>query len=274
MPDTMEWRGTTDGDFAKAANWIDSATGVAPASSPANGDTIKFNKGNVDVDAGLTTSRTGMIIVGTSGYTGRIGPASPLSIASASVRWLGCGSLNITGNITAGRIRCRTGSSFTYAGGTATSLYIERTDYSIAAAAVVTTARTYQSFGSDLNNGTGFTLFDCVGGMHTSRRAGKFVMSAQSKLKAKIGCDLTAGTQIVGRSKVEYLSQEDIAADVTVYPDGYFDGSGSDGFAWSGTLNRWPGASINLDSGGGAVVPSTINTYGIGDNVGDAIPVP
>lgn len=273
---TLEWRGagTTPGQFTDKTNWIDSSTGSTPASAPANSDTLIFNRGNVDVDDGLTTTLTGVTMVGTSGYSGRIGPASPLSIACVSLRWSNSGSLNITGNITAGVVRCRQGAAFTYAGGTATALYIENTIYSIAGAAVVTTLRTYRSQGSDLNNGTGYTLFEMEGGSHTSRRAGVFVLDTNALLNAALECVLTSGTSVSGKSNLYYTSGQTVAGAVTVRPGSLFNAGGAPSFAWSGSLVRWPGAKINLDTAGGTVTPSTVTQIGIGDEAPDAIPFP
>lgn len=274
MPETLEWRGTTNGNFGTAANWIDQSTGTAAASAPANGDTLIFNKGDVDVDAGLTSGLTGIILVGTSGYTGTIAPGSLLSVACASVRWQSGSTLNLTGNITAGKIRCKTGSSFHYGGGTATTLYIEHTDYLIAAGAVVTTGRARRSNGSDLNNGTGFTLFEISGGSHASRRAGKFIVKDGGTLKAKPECSLSTGTEVVGRSMIEYTSIKTVSGEVIVGPEASFNAAGASSFTWSGTLSYWSGAKINLDTAGGTVTPSTVTKYGLGDEVGGYVPAP
>lgn len=272
MP-TLYWRGTVDGDFSDVNNWVDS-TGATPGAAPVNNDTLIFNQGNVDVDTGLTTGLTGITLRGTSGYTGRIGPSSPLSIACASVQWKGSGSLNLTGNITAGKIRCRTGSSFNYQGGTGTTLFIDRTPYAINGSAVVTNLRAYGSQGSDQNNGTAYTLCEIENGTHTSRRAGVFDISNNATLKAKAECVLSDGSKIGSDSTCEYSSEETVAGVVEVTSTGTFTAaSAPTAFTWSGTLAYWPGASINLSTAAGNVSPSTETQYGFDEGL-DPIPIP
>ena len=272
MP-TLYWRGTTDGDFSDANNWV-TAAGATPGAAPAGGDTLIFDSGNVDVDAGLTTGLTGVTLRGTAGYTGRIGPTSPLDIACTSLHWKGAGSLNLTGNIATGKVMCRTGSSFMYQGGTATLLYIDRTSYSIGSSAVVTTLRTYRSNGSDLNNATGYTLFEMDGGIHTSRRLGVFKLDGSATLKAKAECQLDDGTRVGYGSTIEYSSSEEVSTGdtVEVTSTGKFNAASSPvQFSWDGTLAYWPGASINLETAAGEVTPNATTTYGYGD---DLTPIP
>jgi hypothetical protein len=263
---TLYWRGTVDGDIGDKNNYV-TAAGATPGSNPANDDTLIFDYGSVDVDAGLTSGLTGITLIGTPGYTGRIGPSSPLSIALDDLRWQDSGSLNITGDITAGKVRCRRGSSFVYAGGTATTLYIEGTSYLIEAAAVVTTGRYVSSNGSDLNNGTGYTTCEVIGGTHVSRRAGKFVVRDGGRVKAGVGCSLSAGTEVTNGAMINYASGETISGVVNVLPGGMFDASDSESFTFSGTLNQWPNASVDLFTSGGEVTPSTLNYIGLGKSV-------
>lgn len=265
------WRGTVNGNFGTKENWVDDAD-ATPGAGPINSSVCIFDQGNVDVDAGLTSGITGVTITGTTGYTGRIGPTAPLSIALTSLRWLNSSSLNLTGNITSGFIRCRTGAVFNYAGGTATLLYIEATDYALVGD--VTTLRTYQSQGSDLQTSTDFTLLEMYGGTHTARRDGLFIVNGGATLKAKDGCILNTGTTVHRRSRLDYLSSEEISGTVTVWPDAIFDAGGSNTFTWSGELEQWAGAIVNLSTAGGTVVPSTVTQFGFGDDVGGFTPVP
>ena len=266
---TKYWVGGTNGNFGTATNWLG---GVAPV----NSDTVIFDRGSVDVDAGHTTGLTGITMIGTSGYTGRIGVGTPLSIALASLQWKNSGSLSLTGNITAGKVRCRTGSFFNYAGGTATSLFIDRTQYAIGGSAVVTRGRAYRSNGSDLNNGTAFTRWEMDGGNHTSHRKGVFVLRNSATLKAKSDCELDDGTFIGNNSVIEYTSEKTIASGdtVEVSSTGMFTAaSAPTQFTWDGVLATWPGASINLITASGAVTPGTYTRYGFDDTL-EAIPIP
>lgn len=272
---TLHWVGSTDGDFSDQDNWRD-PDGSAASGVPANSDTLIFDYGSVDVDAGLTTGLTGVTLIGTSGYTGRIAPGSSLSIACASVIWKGAGELRLAGNITAGKIRCRTGSPFYYASGTATLLFIDQTNYSIAAAAVVTTMRTYASFGSDLTNATKFTLVELDGGQHDTKRQGTFNVTNGARLRVLKGGSFEDGTEIGSNSVCEYLSAEDVAGGdtVVVRRAGTLDATGSSGFTWSGVLEVAPGAIVNLNTASGAVTPSTYTEYGLDEGVGAPIPAP
>jgi len=274
MP-TLYWRGTVDGDFGDVNNYVDS-TGATPAAAPVNNDTIIYNQGSVDVDAGLTTGLTGLALIGTTGYTGRIGPSSPLVATYTSVQWKGSGSLNLSGNITAGKIKCRSGANFNYVSGTATSLFIDRTPYSLGGSAVVTTGRVYRSVGSDLNNATKFTLFEIDGGTHTSHRKGVFKLYNSAVLKAKSEAVLDDGTFIGNDCVCEYTSEETVASGdtVEVSSTGKFTAASSPtAFTYDGVLAYWPGASINLVTASGEVAPATTTRYGFEDGL-DPEPIP
>jgi len=271
----LYWRGTVDGDIGNVNNYV-TAAGATPGSAPINGDTLIFNHGSVDVDAGLTSGLTGIVLRGSSGYTGRIGPTTALSIACTAVDWKYGGSLNLTGNITTGKVRCRPGSSFIYQGGTATSLFIDRTPYQIGGSAVVTSLRTYRSDGSDLNNATQYTLCAIDSGTHVTRRKGVFDLRNGSLLKVKAEGVLDDGTIVGHNSSIEYTSLEDIATGdtVEVSSTGKFDaGSCPIQFTYDGELAYWPGSNINLSTVAGEVTPSTVTEYGSGDTL-DAIPIP
>jgi hypothetical protein len=271
----LYWRGTVDGDIGNVNNYV-TAAGATPGSAPVNNDTLIFDKGSVDVDAGLTSALTGIILRGTSGYSGRIGPSTALSIACASVDWKYSGSLNLTGNITTGKVRCRPGSSFLYQGGTATNLFIDRTPYQIGGSAVVTNLRTFRSDGSDLNNGTQYTLCVVDSGTHVTRRRGVFDLRNGSMLKVKAEGELDDGTIVGHNSTIEYTSLEDIASGdtVEVSSTGKFDASSCPiAFTYDGELAYWPGSKINLVTVGGEVTPGTVTEYGAGDSL-DAIPIP
>jgi len=271
----LYWRGTVDGDIGNVNNYV-TAAGATPGSAPVNNDTLIFDKGSVDVDAGLTSALTGIILRGTSGYSGRIGPSTALSIACASVDWKYSGSLNLTGNITTGKVRCRPGSSFLYQGGTATNLFIDRTPYQIGGSAVVTNLRTFRSDGSDLNNGTQYTLCAVDSGTHVTRRRGVFDLRNGSMLKVKAEGELDDETIVGHNSTIEYTSLEDIASGdtVEVSSTGKFDASSCPiAFTYDGELAYWPGSKINLVTVGGEVTPGTVTEYGAGDSL-DAIPIP
>jgi hypothetical protein len=273
MPQTLYWRGTVNGSFTTLGNWI-TAAGATPGTALANGDTYIFDWGANDVTADLTTGFTGVTMIGTPGFSGRIAPGSTLSIASTAVRWTASGELNLTGNITAARIRCRRGSMFNYGGGTATDMFIEQSDYVIAAAAVITNARFNLSNGSDLANATAYTQCEINGGKHVTHRKGKFIVNNSASLSAKTGSELDDGTTVHSNSMLVYLSAEEVASGdvVTVWPGGVFDASGNQSFTWAGELAVWPGALVNLNTASGKVVPATETTYGLSDDVGGAIP--
>ena len=275
MP-ALSWRGGTpanEGNFGVKENWVVTSTGITPASAPASSDTLTFDSGNIDVDDGLTTGLTGVTIVRTKGYTGRIAPASYLGIAVSSLRLDGSGVTNLSGDITAGSVRTPSGS-FGYGGGTATSLTIESTPFAFAGAAIVTAANIMHSQGSDLNNATGYTTLNLVNSTLRSKRAGKFILKEGSTLYANTGCDLSTGTQVNGRSRLFFRSAETVAGTVEILPYSTLDVSGSAGFVWSGTLIRWTDANINLDAANGTVVPSTVTAIGFSQQSPGFIPVP
>lgn len=267
----LSWRGSTDGDFSDANNWVVTSTGSTPGSPPANSDTLTFDYGLRDVDDGLTTGLTGITLVKTPGYTGRIAPGDHLSIATASVRADGVGVLNLSGNMTAGNIRMP-GGSFSYGGGTATNLFIERMDASIAAAAVVTNIRCFRAQISDLNNGTGYTTAKIVDSVFRSKRAGKFLLKGSSTLEAGVACALSDESEVDVGSKLFYKSAETIAGSVEVHPHAIFDVSGNPGFTWGGSLIRWSDSVINLDAANGTVTPSTVVQYGLSQQSSGPVP--
>jgi hypothetical protein len=272
MP-TLEWRGggsTTA--FSDKTNWIDSSTGGTPASAPANGDTFIFNQGAYDVP-GATTGLTGVTIIGTPGYSGRIGTTTALDIAVASLDW-DAGALNLAGNITAASVHCRTGV-FSHSAGTIASIYLEDTEYDFAADSEVTALRAFMSNGSDQYNATGYTTFEQTFGSHVSRR------SAAPKIdngKYEVGRKgtLLDGTDVRGeQGLILYASSEDIASgqEVIVRPYASFSARPSAGFAWDGELTEWNKANVNLITAAGEVDPSTHNTYGRSQGVGGPIAV-
>lgn len=264
---TLHWVGSTDGNFGTQANWRD-PDGSAASAAPSNNDTFVFDTGSVDVDAGLTTGLTGCTIKMTKGYKGRIAPNSALSIALVSLQVVDGSELNLTGNITSGTVRCATGNSFNYTGGTATTLNIINTPYTIQAAAVVTNFRTKNSTGADLNNATGYTTCKHLGGEHRTRRSGLFELGDGAMLRVMGAGSFANGTnKISGRSKVSYESGEDIGASVIVEvePRSELDIGLSDSFTWSGTLRRWEDAMVNLYASAGLVTPSTVELIGVAE---------
>lgn len=257
------WTGATDGDFTKAANYIDEGTGTAPGSGPANSDTVKFDRGAVDVDAGLTAGLTGITLIGTKNYLGRIGPSAALQIACASIRW-SAGHLNLHGNITTGNIACRRGSKFVYTSGTASNLFLG-CDASIAAAAVVTNLRVKGPYVvDDLDNATGYTIAHLLkGGRLMTKRGGKVDVGQSSRAVFLVDAPIAAASVIRSGGVCEYRSSADTGGSVEVEPDGYFDASQSPKAFTISSLLRWEGARINTYTQAGAATISSETVYGL-----------
>lgn len=264
------WVGGTNGNFGTAANWLG---GVAPV----NSDTVVFDRGSVDVDAGLTTGLTGLVMIGTDGYKGRIAPGSgSLNAAFASVRW-GSGSANLSGNITLGKFVPRPGSLITYNSGTLTAGFFAGTSLSIADAAVVTTLRASRCKIDDLYNATGYTLIEIADGTELkSKRGGKAVVKAGSSAQLLDAAVLATGSEIRSRGLLEYLSSAAIPGTVDIEPDGKLDASGNSvAFDFSsGTLNVWPGAIYDLNTRAGLVDPGTLNPYSLSTSSSAGAPIP
>ena len=269
----LEWRGGTSSVFSDKTNWIDQSTGATPANAPANNDTLVFNWGSVSV-SGATTGLTGVTIICTQDYSGTVGLGNPLNIGVASVSWRNGPSLNLAGAITTGSVRCRTGA-FTHNTGAITAIYIERTNYAFGPASVVTRVRAKDSNGSDENNATGYTAAVFEGGSHSTRRSIVADVSGGATLRVMTQGSLGDGTIVSGRGRLLYASGEDVGAavDVEVRPGATFDAGASAGFAWPGTLIRWAGAKINLDTPGGKVVPNTVTEFGFGEDIGDPVQI-
>ena len=260
------WRGTLDNDITKKENYVTSA-GATPASDPANGDKLIFNKGNVDVDGGAS-SLTNMDIVATTGYTGRFGASSAVGIGINTIRWDGGGSVNIDGDITDGKIRCAPGRFFNYEGGTATDLLVVSTPYTIKG--VVTNGKSIGGArGSDTNNATGYTSFVIEGGgQHVTRRSGVFEVAGRSMLTVERQGSLasSSATVVHNGSMMYYNSPADITGEVEVRPRARFDASSSPGFGFgSGTLTRYQSSFINLFTADGEVTPGTENVTGLSE---------
>jgi len=270
---TKYWTGGAgDGNFGTAGNWLTST-------APVDGDTVVFDRGNEDVTAGLTTGHTssGLTLIGTSKYKGRIAPgANSLNAKWNSVRW-GAGSINISGNITAGKFEPRPGSTVAYASGTAALLFIKHTIFSVEAAAIVTAARAMASQITDLYNGTGYTLMELAGGSKlNSARGGLIVVKSGCTAKVTGSGVLADGTEIRELGYINYLSDATIPGDIDIEPNGFLDArDNAHAFTFSaGELNLWPGARYDLNTRAGPVSP-TLNHYSMSAdaNAGSAIPI-
>lgn len=272
MP-TLEWRGGTSSVFSDKTNWIDRSTGATPTNAPANSDTLIFNYGSVSV-SGAVTGLTGVTIVGTQDYSGTVGLGNPLDIDAVSVNWRNGPSLNLAGDITTGSVRCRTGA-FTHNTGTITEIYIERTNYAFGPASVVTALRAHSSSGSDENNATGYTVAVFVGGSHSTRRPMLGIVESGAVLRVMPQGSITNGTIATSNGRILYASGEDVAGVTTVEirPGATFDAGASAGFSWAGTLLRWAGAQINLDTSSGKVTPGTVTEFGFGEDIGDPVQI-
>lgn len=259
---TLIWTGASSGNFGTAGNWIVESTGLTPGSPPANSDVLKFDRGIVDVDAGLSTGLTGVTIIGTPGYAGRIAPGSSLSIACASLRWQ-AGDLNLGGNITFGIVACRAGSKFNYASGTADDLFI-KCDASIAASAVVTELRAMGSYTIDDIAGTAYTLAKLTKGARLKSYRGGVLdigQSCRATLYAAAPCG--TGSNIRSFGLLDYRSAADFAGTVDVEPDGYLDLGNSNKAITIPTLNRWEGSRVNLYTQNGLATVSASVIYGV-----------
>ena len=257
---TLIWTGVTDGDFSKAANFIDESTGVAPASPPANSDTIKFDRGAVDVDAGLTTGLTGLTIIGTRNYAGRIAPGGALSATFTLVRW-SAGYLSLTGNITTGNIACRRGEKFNYAGGTATDLWL---GCDATLTGVVTNLRGKGSYVVDDADATAYTLAHLTGGMRLySKRGGVYDVGAGCVVETLTDAQLGDESYIRSGGRIKVKSNADTVDAVEVEPNGTLDLSECPKAITIGTLRRWEGANVNLFTQAGAATVSSEVVYGL-----------
>lgn len=217
--------GSTDGDFAKVANWIDEATGVAPASL-ANGDTFKFDhRATRDLDAGLTTGLTSATVIGTPGFRFRIAPAAgtALSIAQTLLRW-SAGNATFTGNITTAAVSPRRGSKVGIAGGTTTTLNAGG-GVSIAAAAVVTNIYADGAL-LDAAAGTAFTTAVLRNGARLlSRRSGQFDVGEGCVAELYDAAAMSTGTVIRGRGIIRDMATANAAGTVECETGGLYDPS-------------------------------------------------
>jgi len=269
---TKYWTGGTDGNFGTAGNWLGGA-------APTNSDTVVFDRGSVDVDAGLTTGLTGLTMIGNEGYKGRIAPGgSSINAAFSSVRWA-AGSANLAGNITLGKFEPRPGSLITYNSGTLAAGYFANTELSIAAAAVVTTIRAKRCRVDDLYNATAYTLAELVDGtVLKSKRGGKVVVHAASTAEILDAGALSTGSVVRSRGLLKYLSSAAVSGTVDVETSGRLDArDNSVAFDFSsGTLNLWPDAIYDLNTRAGLVEPGTLNSYSLStsSNAGSPIPIP
>lgn len=254
---TQIWTGATDGNFTTATNYL---SGVAPV----NSDTVIFDRGTRDVNAGLTAGLTGINLVGTQGYKGRVGPTAALQIACATIRW-DAGWLNLHGNITTGNIRTRRGTKFTYTSGTATTLYTEG-DASIEAVAIVTTWRAERGDLDALANGTGFTKMDLRNGarLHT-RRSGLFIVAQGGRVQLYDAAAMSTGTVIEMGGMIIDGSSANAGGTVEVYPTGTLDLSLANTAKTIPTLARWPRANINLYTLAGLATVSSLVQYGLNE---------
>ena len=266
--------GAGDGNIGTGGNWLG---GVAPV----DGDTMVFDRGAEDVTAGLTTgfTSTGMTLIGTSKYKGRIAPGSgSLNAKWNSVRWA-AGSINISGNITLGKFEPRPGSSIAYASGTATSLFFKRAEaITIEAAAIVTSARAWASKITDLYNATAYTLMELAGGSTlNSARGGKIVAKSGCSAKVTGAGVLSDETEIREGGYINYLSSAAIPGDIIIEPRGFLDArENATAFTFSvGELKLWPDARYDLNTSAGPVSP-TLNHYSMSadSNVGGATAIP
>lgn len=266
MPSTLIWTGAIDGDFAKAGNYIDQSTGTAPGSPPDDGDTLIYDRGSVDVDTGLTTGKTGLIVIGTDGYKGRIAPGSgdALSATFASIRW-GAGYLSLTGNITDAAIECRAGAKFHYAGGTATDLFF-KCDATIAAAAVVTNIRARGRYMIDaLHNGTGFALAILKGGarLHT-KRSGLFDIHAGSTVETLDAAAISTNSVIRTGGRLFDRSSANVPGNLQVEDNGIYDPTQANTTKSINQLIVWENARYNLFTKAGPVVlTNPIRVFGL-----------
>lgn len=272
---TLIWTGATNGNFTTAGNFLDASTLTTPGSPPANSDTVIFDRGDVDVDAGLTPSLTGINLIGLPGYAGRIAPASSLGIACASVRWT-AGYLSLAGNITAGNIRCRRGQKFNYASGTATNLWVG-CDADIAAAAIVTNLRAAGSIQvTALANGTGFTTAKVLNGARLiSRRSGLFDVGAGCMVETRDAAAMSTGTVIREGGMLLVSSSANAAGTVEIESRGLLDCSNSNASITIPTLARWEGSRANLFTQAGAVtITNPVIVYGLTDAADYAVASP
>ena len=260
---TMIWTGAVNGNFGTAGNYIDASTLTAPGAGPANGDTIIYDRGAVDVDAGLVTSRTALTLIGTPGYKGRIAPGSQLDATFTLVRW-SAGSISLTGAITTGRFHCRSGTKFNYTGGTATDLVVECAA-SILAAAVVTSLRANGRHNIDIAaNGTGLTLCQATGGAQViSSRTGKYDIDAASMVELRDAAAISTASLIRRGGLLRDNASPNTAGTLEIEAGGVYDPSRSNAAKTITSLLRWPGAVVGLYTQAGEITVSAETVYGI-----------
>lgn len=272
---TLIWTGATNGNFGTAGNYIDAGTLTTPANPPQNNDTVIFDRGNRDVDAGLTSGITGVTFVGLPGYAGRIAPASSLSIAIASLRW-NAGYLSLAGNITKGDVRTRQGQKFNYESGTATDLFVA-CDLDVRGSAIVTNLRAKGSIQlTALANGTGFTTCEMRKGARLrTARAGVFDVGGGSMVETIEAAAMSSGTIIRENGMLLVSSSSGSSGTVTVESNGLLDCSNSNATITINTLRVWEGARTNLFTKIGPVTltnPKVV--FGLSDSAEYAVATP
>lgn len=216
--------GSTDGDWAKVANWIDEATGIAPASL-ANGDTFKFDhRATRDVDAGLTTGLTSAIIIGTPWFNFRIAPGTgtALSIAMTSLRWA-AGNATFTGNITTAQVAPRAQSKVSFAGGTITTLNAKG-DVTVSGATVTNFYGDNATI--DAASGSAFTTAVLRNRSKLlTRRSGQFDVGEGCMAELYDAAAMSTGTVIRSRGMIRDMATANAAGTVECESFGVYDAS-------------------------------------------------
>ena len=108
----LTFTGSTSGNFQTNTNWIVTSTGSTSGSSPANGDTLRFNDlATVAVKNGLTNTLTPLVLIVTTGMRFEIGTAAAaLTTTSATLTYAGLGQFGKFGIATLATYRGENGT--------------------------------------------------------------------------------------------------------------------------------------------------------------------
>lgn len=261
MAKSIRWVGNvgTLGDFTALTNWIDLSTGIAPIAAPANDDTLIFDRGSVDVSVNNTGSLTGLIVVGTQGYGGRV----VLDQTSfASIRW-DSGQLEADGNVTAAIVRCRRATKFVHSGGTFTAGTVVDSDSTFQSDSVVTTLRCSGPGMTDIApNATDITALDVEEGHIVQLRRDAPIQATSGATVVVVElAEIKTGTVVDSGALIDDRSTTNVPGSITVKGRGRYTLQRCPVVKTLNTLNEWPRAKVELDTLAGTVAPSTHNKF-------------
>lgn len=254
------WRGGASSDPTNVNNWVD-ASETTSASAPTNNDTLIFDRGNVDCDGDIG-GLTGLIVIGTPGYTGTLGHDVPFNGDCASVKWK-AHAANFGGSITAAEIESSGDAPVDFkesSAHTVASLVTINTDVYINGNITVTTCR--QDGGTvEADAGTAFTLYDQQSGKLITKRNARIICNGTAIFKN--GALWLDNSEVRGAGLLDYYSGADIGSghEIAVRRNGKLTFEHSPTTFNAREVNLWRGAKFNKRTQAGDATV-TLSEYG------------